>query len=354
MKDLRGFRRLLALALLVAMMGVACFGGDGGDTNDTGGSDDGGETVSGSIVISGSSTVEPISAAVAEKFAAENPDVNISVDGPGTGDGFELFCSGETDVSDASRPIDTEEEVPACEENGVEFIELKVGIDGIAVLTSPENTSVECLSFADLYALLGIESEGFDSWSDAQQIASDLGSSTEFPDASLDITAPGEESGTYDSFVEIVLEGIAVDERGQSEDGPFVRPDYQASADDNVIIEGLSGNATSLGWVGFAFYENNADAVRAIPISAEPDGDCIEPTAETIASNEYPISRDLFIYVNVAKAEDNEALAAYIDYYLSDEGISSVSEVGYVSLESETLEETRGVWEGRETGTREG
>jgi phosphate transport system substrate-binding protein len=353
MKDLRGFRRLLALTLLVAMMGVACFGGDDDDSTGTG-NGDGGDAVSGSIVISGSSTVEPISAAVAEKFAAQNPDVSISVDGPGTGDGFELFCQGETDVSDASRPIDPEEEIPACEENGVEYIELKVGIDGIAVLTSHDNTEVECLSFADLYALLGIESEGFANWSDAQGIASDLGSSTELPDASLDITAPGEESGTYDSFAELVLEDIAVEERGQSEDGPFVRPDYQASGDDNVIIEGLSGNATSLGWVGFAFYENNTDAVRAIPISAEPDGECVEPTAETIASNEYPISRDLYIYVNAANAEDNEALAAYIDYYLSDEGIASVSEVGYVSLESATLEETRGVWEGKETGTREG
>jgi phosphate transport system substrate-binding protein len=353
MKDLRGFRRLLALTLLVAMMGVACFGGDDDDSTGTG-NGDGGDAVSGSIVISGSSTVEPISAAVAEKFAAQNPDVSISVDGPGTGDGFELFCQGETDVSDASRPIDPEEEIPACEENGVEYIELKVGIDGIAVLTSHDNTEVECLSFADLYALLGIESEGFANWSDAQGIASDLGSSTELPDASLDITAPGEESGTYDSFAELVLEDIAVEERGQSEDGPFVRPDYQASGDDNVIIEGLSGNATSLGWVGFAFYENNTEAVRAIPISAEPDGECVEPTAETIASNEYPISRDLYIYVNAANAEDNEALAAYIDYYLSDEGIASVSEVGYVSLESATLEETRGVWEGKETGTREG
>jgi phosphate transport system substrate-binding protein len=332
----------MVLALGVALVGSACFGGSNG-----------GDSTSSSIAVSGSSTVAPISAAVAQKFANANPNVQISVDGPGTGDGFELFCQGQTDVSDASRPIDPENEIPTCEENGIEFIELKVGIDGIAVLTSPENDSVECLSFADLYALLGPESEGFDSWRDGQNIASDLGSNTQLPDAGLRVTAPGEESGTYDSFAELVLEGIAVDERGQPEDGPFVRPDYQASADDNVIIEGISGNATSLGWVGFAFYVQNESAVKALAISAEPDGDCIEPTLDTIASNEYPIARDLFIYVNAAKANENDALKAFIDFYLSDEGIASVSEVGYVELTPESLQETRGVWDAQETGTRE-
>lgn len=353
MTKLRGPWRLLLLALVVALIGTACFGGDDDDeTNGDSTSTDTTEEVSGSVVISGSSTVEPISAAVAQKFAGVNPGVQISVDGPGTGDGFALFCEGETDVSDASRPIDPEEEVPACEENGIEYIELKVGIDGIAVITSHDNEAVECLSFADLYALLGPEAEGFSNWSEGQEIAADLGSDTEFPDADLSVTAPGEESGTYDSFLELVLEDIAV-ERGISEDGPFARPDYQASADDNVIIEGISGNATSLGWVGFAFYVNNAEAVRAIPVSAEPNGECVEATEETIASTTYPISRDLFIYVNVQKLEESPALQAYIDYYLSDEGIASVSEVGYVSLEASALEETRGVWESKETGTRE-
>lgn len=350
MEKLRKPWRLIAVAMVVALLGSACFGG--GSDDGAGGSET--EDVSGSVVVSGSSTVEPISAAVAEKFAGQNADVQISVDGPGTGDGFELFCQGETDVADASRPIDTEEEVPTCEDNGIEFIELKVGIDGIAVLTSPENEEIGCLSFADLYALFGPESEGQNNWSDVQDVATELGSETQFPDLPLEITAPGEESGTYDSFVEIVLEGIAVDERGQSEDGPFVRPDYQASADDNVIIQGISGNQGSLGWVGFAFYVNNQDAVRALPISSEPGGECVDPTEETIASTEYPIARDLFIYVNKSKLESNPALQAYIDYYLSDEGIASVSEVGYVSLESSALEETRGVWDSQETGTREG
>lgn len=342
-------RRLVVAALAVGVLGAACAPDDGS----TSASEDGG-ALSGSIAVSGSSTVEPISAANAEKFSAENPSVQISVDGPGTGDGFELFCNGESDISDASRPIDQEDEVPLCEENGVEFVELKVAIDGITVLTSPENDQVECLSFPDLYALLGPESEGFKRWSDANQIGKQAGGSGDYPDASLSVTAPGEESGTYDSFVEIVLEGIAVDERKQPDDGPFVRPDYQASADDNVIIEGIGGNPTSLGWVGYAFYEQNSDAVKAIEIEAEEGGGCVAPTDETISSGEYPIARDLFIYVNADKATDNAALSAYVDFYLSEVGMSSVSEVGYVDLDEESLAETRSVWEGMETGTREG
>ena len=265
--------------------------------------------------------------------------MQISVDGPGTGDGFELFCQGETDVSDASRPIDPEEEIPACEENGIEYIELKVGIDGITVLTSPENDQVECLSFQDLYALLGPESEGFENWSDANDLGKKVGGSGDYPDASLDVTAPGEESGTYDSFAELVLEDIAV-EQGISEDGPFVRPDYTASGDDNVIIQGIAGNPTSLGWVGFAFYEQNTDAVRALQVEAEEGAGCVEPTYETISGGEYPIARDLYVYVNAAKAEENPALAAYIDFYLSEDGLATVSEVGYVDLPEESITET--------------
>lgn len=346
-----GSRHVLVPALVASLFGTACFAGS--RSGATGAAPSSGEQASGSVIVSGSSTVEPISAAVAEKLNSQNPNVQFSVDGPGTGDGFELFCQGDTDVSDASRPIDPEEEIPACEENDVAFIELKVAIDGIAVLTSPNNDAVTCLNFADLYALLGPESQGVDNWTEAQDIATELGSDTEMPNASLQITAPGEESGTYDSFAEIVLEDIAVEERKQPEDGPFVRPDYQASADDNVIIQGISGNDTSLGWVGYAFYQNNSDSVKALPISAEPGGECVEPTEETIASSKYPIARDLYIYVNSKKAAQNPALAAYIDFYLSDEGIASVAEAGYVSLGEEALAETRSVWENRETGSRE-
>jgi phosphate transport system substrate-binding protein len=349
MSKLRGPWRLIVLALAVGLFAAAC-GGDGGNGT---GSEDIETGLSGSIVVSGSSTVEPISVGVAEKFSSINPDVAIRVDGPGTGDGFELFCNGETDISDASRPIDTEEEVPVCEENGIEFIELKVAIDGLSVITSPANEAVECLSFPDLYALLGPESEGFDNWTDANELGAEVGGSGDYPDAPLVVTAPGEESGTYDSFVELVLEDIAV-EHGESEDGPFTRADYQASADDNVIIEGIAGNDTSLGWVGFAFAVQNPDSIRAIAIEEEEGSGCVEPTPDTISSGEYPIARDLYIYVNTVKLAENPAVQAYVDYYLTDEGIASATEVGYVALHPDDLEASRSVWESGETGTREG
>lgn len=345
-------RRLKIVAALsaLALLAAACGGSDNPLAED-GGSDT--ASVAGSITISGSSTVEPISGANAQKFNAENPDVAITVDGPGTGDGFALFCEGKTDISDASRPIKLDEEAPICEENGIEFIELKVGIDGISVLTSPENDQVTCLSFNDLYALLGPESEGFTNWSDADVIGKELDApGAPYPDVPLVITAPGEESGTFDSFIELVLEGIAVDERGISEDGPFVRPDYQASPNDNVIIEGIAGNPTSLGWVGYSFYEQNTEVVKAIEIDGG-DG-CVAPTTDTIASAEYPISRYLYIYVNAAKAEESQALQDFVDFYLSEVGVATVAEVGYVNLHEDDLTTSSQVWADRETGSREG
>jgi phosphate transport system substrate-binding protein len=297
------------------------------------------------VLVSGSSTVEPISSLVAEDFAARSEGFEYEVDGPGTGDGFALFCEGQTDISDASRPI-SEEEIAACEDNGIPWVELKVAVDGISVITSTTNDAVTCLSFGDLYALLGPESQGFDNWNAADELAAELDgefgtSSAPFPDAPLEVTAPGEESGTYDSFLEIVFGDIA-EAREQEE---VARPDYTASPDDNVIIEGIAGADGSLGWVGFAFYEQNADTVTALEIDGG-DG-CVAPTAETIASNEYPISRDLFIYVNTDRAEANPAVADFVDYYLSDDGIAAVAEAGYVDLTSEALEETRTAWEGR-------
>lgn len=320
-----------------------------GESPAAGESSTAGSEGNGSVVISGSSTVEPISSIVAEDFAASTEGFDYTVDGPGTGDGFALFCEGETDISDASRPI-KDEEAAACEENGISFVELKVGIDGISVLTSPANDAVSCLSYLDLYALLGPESQGFESWSDANDLAGELAGElgeeygavhAPYPDAPLEVTAPGEESGTYDSFLELVFEGIA-EARGTD---PVARPDYTASADDNVIIEGIAGTDTSLGWVGFAFYEENADTVTALEVDGG-DG-CVAPTAETIASNEYPISRDLFIYVNIDNAAENATLAEFVDYYLSDEGIAAVEEAGYVQLTPDALEETRAAWEGR-------
>ena len=352
----------LSLLLAFGLVAAACGSDDEDTSSDTTEADGGGSAdcpdVEGDVIVSGSSTVEPISVRVGELLEECGSGVAATVDGPGTGDGFQLFCTGETDISDASRPIKIDpEESEKCEANGIEFIELKVGIDGLSVLTNPAN-ELECLSFADLYALIGPESEGFESWSDAQDLATELGSDTTFPDASLDITAPGEESGTYDSFTEIVFGDIS---EARAEEGfitedqiETTRKDYSSQADDNAIISGIEGSDSSLGWVGFAFAEEAGDGVKELAVSEEPGGECIAPTPETISSNEYPISRDLFIYVNAAQAEENPAVAAFVDFYLSDAGIGAVSEVGYVDLAPEDLEATRGVWEARETGTREG
>ena len=334
--------RLLLLGLVFALIAAAC----GGDDDGGGGGD-----LSGEILVSGSSTVEPISSLNAEKFQSENPGVSIAVDGPGTSDGFELFCNGETDISDASRPID-EKEVAACEENGVEFVELKVAIDGLSVITSTENSEVECLDFLDLYALLGPESEGFGSWSDAVELGEEVNApnADSYPDAPLEITAPGEESGTFDSFVEIVLEGTA-EEQGVPEDNWAPRADYTASANDNVIIEGIAGTPTSLGWVGYAFYQNNSDTVKALQISNEADGaECTAPEPESISSGDYPIARDLYIYVKQESIQNKPEVEAFVDFYLGDDGFTSVSEVGYVDLADEDKQLTVDNWEAGELG----
>jgi phosphate transport system substrate-binding protein len=303
--------------------------------------------VSGEIKISGSSTVQPISQGVAEAFNEANPDVAITVDGPGTGDGFKLFCKGETDISDASRAIKDAEKT-LCQTGGVEYIELKIAIDGLSVLTSKNDTKApDCLSYADLYALVGPESEGIKNWKDAQAMATQLGSTTQFPDAPLTISGPGEESGTYDYFVEQVVTPIATERKLAAEKTTATRKDYQSSPNDNVIIEGIAGSEASLGWVGYAYAEENLDKVKFFKVAKEA-GKCVEPTKETIASNEYPLSRALYIYVNKAKAASNPAVAAFVDFYLKDGTVTDVNDtVGYVDLAPDVLAQSRSTWEAR-------
>jgi phosphate transport system substrate-binding protein len=307
--------------------------------------------------------VEPISTAVGKKFAEANPAVAIQVDGPGTGDGFAKFCAGETDISDASRPI-KKEELDKCTAAGIDFIELKVAIDGLSVITSVNNSAVDCLSFTDLYALLGPDATGNNNWKDADAnatkydgtLAGEFGAlHTPYPDAALTVTAPGEESGTFDSFIEIVIAKVGA---ALGVEDATVRPDYTASPNDNVIIEGIGKNDTSLGWVGFAFVEENLDTVK--PLEVDGGKGCIGPTVETIADGTYPIARNLYIYVNSAKAEANPAIVGYVDFYLSDDGLGLIGsdvaagQVPYVPLKADEVEKTRQVWDARETGTRDG
>jgi phosphate transport system substrate-binding protein len=359
-------RRVIALGFAsLAVTLAACGSDDGGSSSESTSAvetTEGGEGgLSGSIFVSGSSTVEPITTAVAKLFGAANPDVAIQVEGPGTGDGFAKFCAGETDISDASRPIKGEE-AETCATNGVEFIELEVAIDGLSVITSAKNTAVECVSFADLWVLLGPDATGRNNWSDANAAAEELRGTlgTElgtinapYPDAALTVTAPGEESGTFDSFVEIVFGKVAKALEAE-DDAP--RPDYTASPNDNVIIEGVSANDTSLGWVGFAFVEENLDVIK--PLQVDAGNGCIEPTVASIASGEYPIARSLYIYVSVSKLEANPALEAFVDFFMSDEGFGVIGteegQVPYVKLADADLEATRAVWTARETGTRDG
>jgi phosphate transport system substrate-binding protein len=358
--------RLTGLVVILALVVAAC-GGDEADSTTTtaepattaaeepattaaeepGTTAEGGGDLSGSIVVSGSSTVEPITARVGEAFDGANPGVATSVEGPGTGDGFARFCAGETDISDASRPI-SEEEIATCEAAGIEFVELHVATDGITVMTNPSNESVSCLAFTDLYALLGPESEGFANWSDANELAAELSApNAPYAEEALVIYAPGEESGTYDTFVEFVIADLSEERLG--EDNDFTRADYNASANDNVIVQGITENPTSLGWVGFAFFEENADVLKAIELDNGESG-CVAPSAETIASFEYPLSRPLFIYVATSDLANRPELVAFVDYYLSDEGLAAVTDAGYVQLPAEDIEATRTAWTGASQG----
>ena len=316
-------RRLLRLPVILvsfSLVAPAC----GGDDEEAGPASD-------AVNISGSSTVEPISIRVAELFENVAPNARVNVDGPGTGDGFKLFCEGETDISDASRQIkDSEKE--ACLANGINnIVELKVGVDGIAVMTNAANRAVDCLSFEQLFDLIGPNAEGTGTWAEA---------SPGLPDAPLEIFGPGEESGTFDSFIEIVLEDLA----GEAGVEATTRTDYNPSGDDNVILQGIQSSDTSLGWVGFAFTVN-ASGVKLIDVDGG-DG-CVSATADTIASNEYPISRDLWIYVNADRAAANEAMVAYVDFYVSEALSTAVSDVGYVPLTDAAHAETAERWHSR-------
>lgn len=304
-------------AMTIVLTATACGGGAGAGQ---------------AVTISGSSTVEPISARVAEAFSHLHPEAALSVEGPGTGDGFALFCRGETNISDASRPIkDPERE--NCAAKGISFVELHVAIDGLSVLTNISDSSVDCLAPSDLYALLGPESIGFDRWSDADSLAAEIGApNAPYSDEPLDITGPGEESGTYDTFVDFIVAGGAggVDYTKERGVDNVLRPDYTASANDNTVIEGITGSPGSLGWVGYAFYLENADQAKAISIDIG-DG-CVAPTPQAITGGSYPLSRPLFIYVNTGQLATNPMLVSFVDYYLSDQGLVAVTDAGYVPL----------------------
>ena len=340
----------LATALVAsALVAAACGGGsEPSEAGDAPGSAADGDRLSGSISVTGSSTVEPITNLLAEAFAEAHPGVAFSVAGPGSGDGHKAAAAGEVPIWNSSRQI-KESEAADINAAGIEFIELRVGIDGISVITAAGNDAIDCLNFADLYSLVGDEATGFGDWADANALNAELGGTGPFSSGALEIFAPGEESGTFDSFIEIALEDVWEHrvEGGHADENFAVRPDYNASANDNVIIDGVSGNQTSLGWVGFAFADENRDVVKLVEIDGG-DG-CVAPTAETIASAEFPIARFLYTYIDAAYASD-PAVKAFVDFMLSDEGQTYVVDAGYVNLSPADLEQSRSNWNDLTTG----
>jgi phosphate transport system substrate-binding protein len=309
-------------------------------------------------VISGSSTVEPITSLVAELYAEEQPDATIRVDGPGTGDGFQLFCNGETDASDASRPIE-DEEAATCESNGIEYTELKVAIDGLTVVAN-KASKLKCLTFNDLYALFGPESGGGEvDLADASALATELGDSKLPTGGSVTKFTPGPESGTYDSFIELTYEDIMgtrleegkipSDKVGTNDDGEQeVTEPLIASGtfpNDNDIVRRVEGSDDGIGFFGFAYYTENKGELKEIKIQNPETGKCVASTPKTIRAGTYPISRDLFVYPNNAKAADNSTFKGFGDFYFTKDNLTtSVEEAGYVPLSSADIQATVDAW----------
>ena len=272
--------------------------------------------LTGTVVIEGSSTVFPISQAVAEAFQKAHSRVRIPVKQTGTGGGFRQFTRGDCDINNASRPIKGKE-IAACKEHGVEYIELKVAIDGLSVMVNPANTFCDRLSIAQLRQIWSQDSK-VKTWKDVNSV---------WPDEPIVLYGPDTASGTFDYFTEEVC-----GETGNS------RSDYTASTDDNVLVKGIAGDRYSLGYFGYAYYIEHQKSLKALAISASDDlASAVGPTAESIANGTYtPLSRPLFIYVNKASLK-KPAVRDFVTYLLND-GQQFVSEVGYIPV---TQEESR-------------
>ena len=267
------------------------------------------KTLSGDVKADGSSTVFPISEAVAEEFKKKEAGVRVTVGTSGTGGGFKKFCAGETDISDASRPI-KDTEIEACKAAGVEYIELPIAYDGLSVVVNKGNDWLPSITVAELKTMWAPEAQGkVMKWKDVNP---------KYPAKDLHLFGPGVDSGTYDYFTEAVV-GKTHSSRG----------DYTASEDDNVLVTGVAGDPTAIGFFGFAYYVENKDKLKLVAIDGGKGP--IAPTLETIANGTYaPLSRPLFIYVN-KKSYERPEVAAFVDYYLGN--VKKLSaEVGYVSL----------------------
>ncbi len=268
------------------------------------------------IRVDGSSTVYPITLAISEEFNIENPQYDVSVAFSGTGGGFKKFCVGETHINDASRPIKSSE-VETCAANGIEFTEIKVAWDALTVVVNPDNDWVDCLTVEQLN-LLWEPGSTVKKWSDL---------SPDWPQQEVALFAPGVDSGTFDYFTEAI-----------NGEGGASRTDFFPSEDDTVLVQGVEGNRYAMGYFGFAYYLEEGSKLKAVRIydSATQGGDtnsCVEPSVENIDNGTYtPLSRPLFIYVNNNAMDENPALAAFIEFYTSDDNQWLIAETGYAPL----------------------
>jgi phosphate transport system substrate-binding protein len=298
--------------ILLATTLAACGGQSSGDTGS------GSEGVSGEIVADGSSTVEPLTSAAGELFMQESPEVKVSVGTSGTGGGFEKFCNGETDISNASRPIKDDEEAPICQDKGVEYTELQVATDALTVVVSKDNDFISCLTVEELKKLWEPAAE--DKVTTWDQVNPD------FPAEKIELYGPGTDSGTFDYFTDEI----------NGEEGAS-RSDYNANEDDNVLVQGVAGSANALGYFGYTYFEENADSLKAVEIDSG-DG-CVAPSSEAAQDGSYaPLARPLFIYVNNASYNDKPQVKAFIDYYV-EEDATIAEQAKYIPLSDEQRSE---------------
>lgn len=295
---------LLLLASTIMLM--SC----GGGASSTSTSKSSGK-LSGEIVVDGSSTVAPITQAVAEEFAKDNSEVNVSVGISGTGGGFKKFVKGEIDISDASRQIKPEEAEEA-KKNGIEYFELKIGLDGLTVVTNKDNTWAKDMSVEDLKKI----------WSDGSTIKTWKDVNPTWPAEPIKLYGPDQDSGTYDYFIEEVL----------GKEGK-IRKDYSPSSDDNQLVQGVEGDKGSLGFFGYAYYLEQKDKMNALAING------VVPSDETVKQGTYkPLSRPLYIYINKKAFSEKPQVKAFVQFYIKNAS-ELVKSVGYISLDSYSEQE---------------
>ncbi|MDQ0302492.1 PstS family phosphate ABC transporter substrate-binding protein [Ancylobacter polymorphus] len=281
----------------------------------------------------GSSTVFPVTEAMAEEFQKANPNIKVTVGLSGTGGGFKKFCRGETDISNASRPI-TAAEQKACKEAGVEYIELPVALDALTVIVHPSNDWASEMTVAELKTIWQPEAQGkITNW---KQVRSS------FPDKPLVLYGAGVDSGTYDYFTAAIV-GKEHSSRG----------DFTASEDDNVLVQGVAGDPNALGFFGLAYFEENADKLKAVKIKLNDAAPAIEPSVENARTGKYqPLSRPIFIYVSKKAAEAKPEVAKFVEFYQDPKhAVELIKEVGYVPLPEAALKAFQERFAKREIGT---